>query len=60
MAGELIEAYGDDIENITLVRGSKGRFDVSIDGKLLFSKHMTKRHAEPGEIVSALRHKRAA
>jgi len=60
LAGELIDAYGDDIENITLVRGSKGRFDVSIDGKLLFSKHMTKRHAEPGEIVSTLRRKRAA
>lgn len=60
MAGELIDEYGDDLESITLVRGSKGRFDVSVDGQLLFSKHMTKRHAEPGEIVSLLRRKIAA
>ncbi len=55
MAGELIEEYGDDLESVTLVRGGKGQFEVSVDGREVYSKFKTKRHANPGEIVESLR-----
>ena len=35
--------------------GSKGQFDVSADGRLVFSKYETRRFPEPGEILTALR-----
>jgi predicted Rdx family selenoprotein len=54
VAEELIEAYGDDLETITLVRGGKGRFEVRADGQEVYSKSRTKRHAEPGEVVGNL------
>jgi selT/selW/selH-like putative selenoprotein len=34
--------------------GSKGQFDVSADGRLVFSKFETRRFPEPGEILSTL------
>ena len=43
-----------DLE-VELVRGGGGVFDVSLDGKLLFSKHKQDRFPEPGEILSILR-----
>ena len=43
-----------DLE-IELVRGGGGVFDVSVDGKVLFSKHKQGRFPEPGEILSILR-----
>jgi selenoprotein W-related protein len=32
-----------------------GRFEVSVNGKLLYSKLETHRHAEPGEVVKEVR-----
>ena len=40
---------------IELVRGGGGVFDVSVDGKVLFSKHRQGRFPEPGEILYILR-----
>jgi len=54
LAGELIDEYGDEVESITLTKGSSGRFDVSVDGQLIFSKQQEKRHANPGEIVERI------
>ena len=36
---------------MTLVPSDGGRFEVSVNGKLIYSKLETKRHAEPGEVV---------
>ena len=33
-----------------LIEGGKGIFDVKVDGRLVYSKYETGRHAEPGEI----------
>jgi selenoprotein W-related protein len=38
-----------------LVPSSGGRFEVTVDGRTVFSKHALRRHAEPGEIVEAIR-----
>ena len=35
---------------MTLLPSSGGRFEVTLDGELLFSKLARKRHAEPGEV----------
>jgi predicted Rdx family selenoprotein len=55
LAAEMIEEYGDDLEAITLVRGGKGRFEVTVDGEEIYSKARTKRHAEPGEVVGLMK-----
>ena len=38
------------IETFTLVPSDGGKFEVSVDGKLVFSKLELGRHAEEGEI----------
>lgn len=35
--------------------GSRGRFEVVVDGDLVYSKAATGRHAEPGEVVDLVR-----
>jgi selT/selW/selH-like putative selenoprotein len=34
---------------------SKGRFEVTLDGELIFSKATLGRHAQPGEIAGLVR-----
>ncbi len=36
---------------MALVPSDGGRFEVTVNGKLVYSKLQTKRHAEPGEVV---------
>lgn len=55
MAEEIIEAYGEDLETLLLRRGPSGRFEVEADGKNVYSKMETKRHAQPGEVVENIR-----
>ncbi len=43
------------IERIDLVCSSQGRFEVTLDGDLIFSKAALGRHAEPGEVVGLVR-----
>jgi predicted Rdx family selenoprotein len=37
------------------VPSSSGRFEVTLDGELIFSKAALRRHAEPGEIAGLVR-----
>jgi selenoprotein W-related protein len=39
---------------VRLVESSGGLFEVTVDGKLVFSKKAAKRHAEPGEVLKAI------
>jgi selenoprotein W-related protein len=50
-ASDLLNNYQHVIESLTITTGSKGVFDVTVDGSLLFSKHGEGRHAEPEEIL---------
>ena len=54
-ARELLHDYQHIIGELKLVTGSKGVFDVIVDGDLLYSKGRTGRHAEPGEILGLFR-----
>ena len=38
-----------------LVPADKGRFEVTLDGDLIFSKAAMGRHAEPGEVAGLVR-----
>jgi selT/selW/selH-like putative selenoprotein len=49
---ELQKAF-PDIET-KLIPGSGGVFDVTVDGRLVFSKRAVGRHARPGEIIDLL------
>ena len=52
---ELVRTYEYEIAEITLIPSDGGRFEVSVDGKLIYSKLQTKRHAEPGEALGLVR-----
>ncbi len=39
------------MEGLTLVPSDGGRFEVSVNGRLIYSKLATQRHAQPGEVV---------
>jgi selenoprotein W-related protein len=40
---------------VQLVPSSGGVFEVTVDGRLVFSKRALRRHAEPGEILRLIR-----
>lgn len=52
---ELLKEFEPEIESVTLVPSDGGRFELSVNGELLYSKLQTHRHAEPGEIVRLIR-----
>ena len=47
-----LKANGYDAVDIP---GEKSQFDVLVDGRLVFSKQQVGRHAEPGEVLAAVR-----
>ena len=59
-AHDLLHDYQHVIESLTLVTGSKGVFEVAVDGDTLYSKRATKRHAQPGEVLALFRERYAA
>jgi selenoprotein W-related protein len=45
-----VDQWADRLSEIRLVPSSGGRFEVTLDGELVFSKAELDRHAEPGEV----------
>ncbi len=52
---ELIKDFEDDIEGLEIVPSDGGRFEVMVNGTLIYSKLKTNRHAESGEVVALVR-----
>ena len=50
-ASDILGNYQHVVDSLTFTTGSKGVFDVTVDGELLYSKHDTGRHADPGEVL---------
>jgi len=48
---DLLSHYQHVIEDVQLITGSKGVFDVTVDGDLIYSKKTEGRHAAPGEVL---------
>jgi selenoprotein W-related protein len=55
LTAELLKEFEFKIENFTMVPSDGGRFEVSVNGDLIYSKLQTNRHAEPGEVAGLLR-----
>ena len=51
----MLRKHEDDIEELRLIPGSGGVFDVVVDGKTIFSKQKTNRFPSFDEIDAALR-----
>ena len=51
---ELLKEYEHMIESVALIPSDGGRFEVSVNGDLIYSKLQTKRHAEAGEVVKLI------
>jgi selenoprotein W-related protein len=56
VAEELLTNYQHIIEELRLLTGRGGVFEVRVNDALIFSKKtLQKRHAEPGEILAMFR-----
>ncbi|MCL4274083.1 MAG: SelT/SelW/SelH family protein [Anaerolineales bacterium] len=51
---ELLKEYEHMIEVVSLVPSDGGKFEVNVNGRLVYSKLETKRHAEAGEIITII------
>lgn len=51
VASDILSRYQHIVHTLTFVTGSKGVFDVAVNGNLIYSKAETGRHAEPGEVL---------
>jgi selenoprotein W-related protein len=47
---ELLQEFEFEIAQLTVIPSDGGRFELTINGELVFSKKALGRHAQPGEI----------
>ena len=52
---ELLKNYEHVIEAIKIVPSDGGKFEVTVNGDLIFSKKQLHRHAEAGEVLGLVR-----
>lgn len=52
---DLLHHYQHVIEELVVVTGTSGVFDVEVNGTLIYSKAETGRHARPGEVLELFR-----
>ena len=52
---EILHDYQHVVSDFALVTSRGGTFDVEVDGTLIFSKALTGRHANPGEVLGLFR-----
>ncbi|MBI3241461.1 MAG: SelT/SelW/SelH family protein [Chloroflexi bacterium] len=57
MAGELLTKFEPQLSEVRIVPSEGGRFEVSLNGELIYSKLATHRHVEPGEIAALVAEK---
>lgn len=53
LANELLAAWAPILRTVELRSGNTGRFEVTLDGELVFSKAKLKRHPNSGEVSAA-------
>ncbi|MBT3248714.1 MAG: hypothetical protein HN361_07675 [Actinobacteria bacterium] len=51
VVNDLLSNYQHIITDLKLITGSKGVFDVTANGQMIYSKGQTGRHDEPGEVL---------
>ena len=55
IARELIKNYQHVIDQLTFKMGTKGVFEVRVDGEVIFSKQERQRHPRPGEVLGSFK-----
>ncbi len=51
----LVKEFEDRFSKVSLIPSDGGRFEVTLDGELIYSKLATGRHAEEGEVARLIR-----
>ena len=51
LVDDLLKQFEHVIESVALVPSDGGKFEVSVNGTLIYSKLQTHRHPDPGEVV---------
>jgi selenoprotein W-related protein len=51
LADELLKNIEPEIESITLIPSEGGRYEVTVNDTMVYSKLQTGRHANPGEVM---------
>ena len=54
MAGALLNQFKGKIQEMTLVPSDGGKFEVSLNDTLVYSKLQTGRHADPAEVLASV------
>ena len=52
---ELLNDFEPEIGSVTLIPSDGGRFEITVNGTLLYSKLQTGQHVEPGKVLKLLR-----
>ena len=60
MTESLLDELAEDVERWTLIPSGSGRFEVTVDGELVFSKKQLGRHPKKAELAELLRARIAA
>jgi len=55
VSDDLLSSYQHVIDNVTIKTGSKGIFNVKVNGKMIFSKYQASRHADTDEVLEAFK-----
>ena len=55
MVTSLLEEFEGSIKNLSLIPSDGGRFEVTLDGELIYSKLDTGRHAEYDDVAEPIR-----
>jgi len=50
-----LKSFETQLTLVEVVPSDGGRFEVSVDGRLVFSKAALGRHAQPGEVLGLVR-----
>ncbi len=59
LTAALFEAFGRQIEALTLIPSDGGRYELTVDDQLLFSKKQTGQHVEPAVLLDLVRQAQA-
>jgi selenoprotein W-related protein len=54
LADDLLKNFEPEIESVTLIPSNGGRYEISVNGQLIYSKLQTGRHADPGEVIGLI------
>jgi selenoprotein W-related protein len=54
LAAQILEKLKTDLGKLTLIPGSGGAFEVTVDGDLIYSKLAEGRFPEPDEVLGKL------